>query len=350
MRKIKRVEIDWDSLGFDAVETRSMFKATCKNDENWSGGQLIPYGNIQLSPAAGVLNYGQGVFEGTKAFNTAKGNIVIFRPRKNAERMRFSTKRLCIPAMDPEFFMTAVIQTVKDNLDYVPPYGKGSLYIRPIVWGTSPVLGVRPVSEYTFMVFVSPVGPYFRGGLKPLNLKVTTDYHRAAPKGIGNAKAIGNYSASLYPLIEAKREGFDEVIYLDANDHKTVEEVGSANLFVYKDGIISTPSLDGSILDGVTRNSICKIAEGMLGIDVKQTKVYIDDLLDADEVFCTGTAVVVTPVGKITYEDKVTEINKGLMGPITEKLRKTILGIQKEEIEDPFNWLTHIKKEDDKNG
>ena len=342
MKKKSRLNIDWDSLGFDAVPTKSMFQAKCKINGNWSGGKLIPYGNIELSPAAGVLNYGQGVFEGMKAFCTAKGNKILFRPNKNAERMRFSTKRLCIPEMDPEFFMDAVLQTVDDNLDYIPPYGKGSLYIRPIVWGTAPVLGVRPVSEYTFIVFVSPVGPYFKGGLKPLSLKITTDYHRAAPKGIGNAKAIGNYSASLYPLIEAKKEGFDEVIYLDANNNKTVEELGSANLFVCKDGIIKTPSLDGSILDGVTRNSVCKIAENMMGMKVVQTKVYIDDLYDADEIFCTGTAVVVTPVGKITYNDKVTKINGNIMGSITEQLRKTILGIQREEIDDPFNWLIHL--------
>lgn len=338
------IDIDWDALGFDAVETRSMFKATCPIDGQWSDGTLVPYGTIELSPAAGVLNYGQGVFEGTKAFRTAEGNVVLFRIDRNAQRMAYSTERLCIPKMDPEFFVNAVRETVQDNLDYVPPYGKGSLYIRPIVWGTAPALGVRPVSDYTFMVFVSPVGPYFKGGVKPLNLKVTTDYHRAAPRGIGNAKAIGNYSASLFPLMEAKNEGFDEVIYLDAVDGKRVEEVGSANLFIYKDGILKTPALSGSILDGVTRNSVCRIAKDFIGIPVEETDVHIEDVLTADEVFCTGTAVVVTPVGKITHRSQTTEICGNLMGPMTQKIRETILAIQREEIDDPFGWVLPVNK------
>lgn len=338
------VNLDWDTLGFDAIETKSMFKATCPLGSAWDGGDLIPYGNIEISPAAGVLNYGQGVFEGTKAFRTAKDNIVLFRIRKNGERMGFSTERLCIPKMDSDFFVDAVIKTVEDNIDYIPPYGKGSLYIRPIVWGTAPALGVRPVSEYTFMVFVSPVGPYFRGGVKPLNLLVTTDYHRAAPRGIGNAKAIGNYSASLLPLIQAKKQGFDEVIYLDAKDGKRIEEVGSANFFMVKDGVLKTPALSGSILDGVTRNSVCRIAKDIFGMDVQETEITLDEVLDADEIFCTGTAVVVTPVGKITYQKETVEICGNQMGPITQKIRNTILGIQREEIEDPFGWITPVLK------
>jgi len=336
------LNIDWDSLGFDALETRSMYKATCPINGNWTGGELVPYGTIELSPAAGVLNYGQGVFEGMKAFRTAKDNVALFRMEKNANRMAYSTERLCIPKMDPNIFMDAVIQTVRDNIDYIPPYGKGSLYIRPIVWGTAPGLGVRPASEYTFMVYVSPVGPYFKGGIKPLNLLVTTDYHRAAPRGIGNAKAIGNYSASLLPLIQAKEQGFDEVIYLDAIDGKRIEEVGSANFFMVKDGVVKTPALSGSILDGVTRNSVCHIAKELMGLTIEQTDVTIDEVLDADEVFCSGTAVVVTPVGKITYKDVTTEICGNLMGPITEKIRNTILAIQREEMNDPFGWLTIV--------
>ena len=217
-------KIDWDNLGFNVVETRSMYKGICRKGEEWKLGGLIPYGTIELSPAAGVLNYGQGCFEGTKAYRTVKDRVVLFRPEMNAKRMALSTKRLCIPEMNLEYFLNAVEETLKDNIDYVPPYGKGSLYIRPIVWGTSPALGVKPVEVYTFMVFVSPVGPYFKGDIQPLNLKVSNKYHRAAPKGIGNAKAIGNYSASLLPLIEAKNSGFDEVIYLNAKDEEFVEE------------------------------------------------------------------------------------------------------------------------------
>ena len=237
-------KIDWDNLGFNVVETRSMYMARCRIGEKWKSGGLIPYGPIELSPAAGVLNYGQGCFEGTKAYRTVKDQVVLFRPEMNAKRMVMSTRRLCIPEMNQEFFLQALEETLKDNIDYVPPYGKGSLYIRPIVWGTSPALGVKPVEEYTFMVFVSPVGPYFKGGIQPLNLKVSNEYHRAAPKGIGNAKAIGNYSASLLPLIEAKNSGFDEVIYLNALDENFVEEIGSANLFILTKNTIKTPKLD----------------------------------------------------------------------------------------------------------
>ena len=340
---LKKANIDWDSLGFAPLETRSMFIANCPIDGKWESGSLVPYGKIELSPAAGVLNYGQGVFEGTKAYHTSKDNIVMFRIGRNAKRMAWSTERLCIPKMDPDFFIDAVTKTVKDNLDYIPPYGKGSLYVRPIVWGTAPAIGVRAVSEYTFVVFVSPVGSYFKDGIKPLNLKVETDYHRAAARGIGNAKAIGNYSASLYPLTKAKKEGYDEVIYLDSVDGERIEELGSANLFICKDGVIKTPKLSGSILDGVTRNSVCRIAKDILGIKVEETDIHLDELLEADEVFCTGTAVVVAPVGKVTYQNKVHHFSGGNIGPITNKCKETLTSIQREEITDPFGWVFKIK-------
>ena len=340
---LKKAAIDWDSLGFNPIETRSMFIANCPIDGKWESGSLVPYGKIELSPAAGVLNYGQGVFEGTKAYHTSKDNIVMFRIDRNAKRMAWSTERLCIPRMDPDFFVEAITKTVKDNLDYIPPYGKGSLYVRPIVWGTAPAIGVRAVSDYTFVVFVSPVGSYFKDGIKPLNLKVETDYHRAAARGIGNAKAIGNYSASLYPLTKAKKEGYDEVIYLDSVDGERIEELGSANLFICKDGIVKTPKLSGSILDGVTRNSVCRIAKDVLGIKVEETDIHLDELLEADEVFCTGTAVVVAPVGKVTYQNKVHHFSGGNIGPITNKCKKTLTSIQREEITDPFGWIFKIK-------
>ena len=267
----------------------------------------------------------------------------MFRIGRNAKRMAWSTERLCIPKMDPDFFVEAVTKTVKDNLDYIPPYGKGSLYVRPIVWGTAPAIGVRAVSDYTFVVFVSPVGSYFKDGIKPLNLKVETDYHRAAARGIGNAKAIGNYSASLYPLTKAKKEGYDEVIYLDSVDGQRIEELGSANLFICKDGVIKTPKLSGSILDGVTRNSVCRIAKDILGIKVEETDIHLDELLEADEVFCTGTAVVVAPVGKVTYQNKVHHFSDGNIGSITNKCKETLTSIQREEITDPFGWVVKIK-------
>ena len=336
-------QIDWDNLGFNVVETKSMFTATCKQGETWQKGGLVPYGKIELSPAAGVLNYGQGCFEGTKAFRTVNNRVVLFRIDLNAKRMAISTKRLCIPQMDTTFFINAVKETVLDNIDYVPPLNKGTLYVRPIVWGTSPAIGVKPVEEYTFMIFVSPVGPYFKDGVRPLNLKINKDYHRAAPKGIGNAKAIGNYSASLYPLTEAKSEGYDEVLYLDAKDDTFLEEVGSANLFLIKDEKLITPKLRGSILDGVTRDSIMKIAKDKLELDTIEADITLKELYNSDEVFCTGTAVSVTPVGSIADEDGVHSLSDGKIGLYTRKLKEILVGIQREEVKDDFGWLFPLK-------
>ena len=336
-------KIDWDVLGFNVVETKSMFKATCNEGGTWQAGGLVPYGKIELSPAAGVLNYGQGCFEGTKAFRTANNRVVLFRIDLNAKRMAVSTKRLCIPEMNKIFFINAVKKTVLDNIDYVPPYNKGTLYVRPIVWGTSPAIGVKPVEEYTFMVFVSPVGPYFKGGIRPLHLKINKDYHRAAPKGIGYVKAIGNYSASLYPLSEAKSEGYDEVLYLDAKDDTFLEEVGSANLFIIKDKKLMTPQLGGSILAGVTRDSVLKIAKDKLGLDIIETDITLNELYNSDEVFCTGTAVSVSPVGSITDDVGVHSLSDGNIGPYTMKLKELLVGIQREDIDDDFGWLFPIE-------
>ena len=340
--KLKKITIDWNSLGFNLVKTRSMFSAECQSGENWKNGSLIPYGNIELSPAAVILNYGQGVFEGTKAFQTKGGGVALFRIDKNASRISWSTERLCIPKMDHDFFVDAVIKTVKDNLDYVPPYGKGSLYVRPIVMGTSAALGVRPATEYRFIIYVSPVGSYFKGDLKLLNLKIETNFHRAAPKGIGNAKAIGNYSASLFPMAKAKEEGFDEVIYLDSVNEDRIEEIGSANLFAYHDGILKTPKISGSILKGVTRDSVCKIASEILKLEVQETDVFLTDLFNADEVFCTGTAVQITPVGSITYNNTIYEYNNKNIGPVTKKLKEKLTKIQTGEANDPFGWLFSV--------
>lgn len=331
--------IDWDSLGFNYYPTKSLYRMDTDDSGNWQEGGLIPFGDISLSPAAGVLNYGQGAFEGMKAFRSAKGRIILFRPDMNANRMLQSAKRLVMPEVPPSTFLKAVEMTVKDNADFVPPYGKGSLYIRPLLWGTGPVLGVRPAPTFTFAVFVTPVGPYFKSGVKPLKLKMTRNFHRAAPHGTGNAKAIGNYAASLYPLKLAKESGFDEVLYLHAAHDNILEEVGSANVFVLKDGILKTPKLGGSILPGVTRDSAIHIAKELLHLDVQETDVTIDELLEADEAFCTGTAVVVTPIGEVTVEEDAHTIADGGEGEITGKLRGMLTGVQREEQEDPFGWV-----------
>ena len=234
------------------------------------------------------------------------------------------------------------ISIVKDNIDYIPPHGKGSMYVRPISFGISPSISVGPAVDYLFMVFGSPVGSYFKDGVKPLHLLISNEYHRAAPKGIGNAKAIGNYSASLLPGTSAKSEGYNDVIYLRAADENCIEEMGSANLFAIIGNVLKTPKLGGSILPGVTRNSVLKIADEILGLKVEEGDLTIDELLNADEVFCSGTAVVVTPIGKVTKDGKEYNIGNGNYGPVTKKLRKTLMMIQNEEMDDPFGWVYPI--------
>ena len=335
----KKQNIDWDNLEFGVYPTRSMWKSTNSINGEWDKGGLIPYGNIEISPAAGVLNYGQGIFEGMKAYHSSKDRLVLFRPEMNAKRISTSCKRLCMPEISKDYFINAILEVVRDNADFVPPYNKGGLYIRPVVWGTAPTLGVAPASEYTFLVYTAPVGPYFRGGIKPLNLIASESYHRAAPKGIGHVKAIGNYSASLEPVRKAKEDGFDEVLYLKAEDERLVEEVGSANIFMRKGNQLVTPRLAGSILPGVTRNSILKLAQDQLGLDVTEGDLLLEDLFTADEVFCTGTAVVLTPVGHITYRKKTHMIKDGNMGEAATELRKKLVHIQLEKKEDSYGWI-----------
>ena len=336
---LQKQNIDWDKLGFNASKTRSMWVGDCINDETWSRGALEPYGNINISPAACVLNYAQGVFEGMKAYHTKKDRIVLFRPNMNANRMAESTEKMCIPKMVPDYFINAVKATTLDNIDFVPPFEKGAMYLRPIVFGTTPSISVGPSIEYKFIVFASPVGSYFPEGAKPLNMLISSDFHRAAPKGIGNAKAIGNYSASLFPGKEAKSKGYNDMIYLRASNEGFVEEMGSANIFAVKNKKLITPRLGGSILPGITRNSVIRIAKDLLDLEVDEGDLSVDQILSADEVFCTGTAVIVNPIGSITKDDnKISLSNKGY-GPITKKLRETLLSIQLEEIADPFDWI-----------
>jgi len=335
-------KIDWDNLTFSLTPAKSMFISHWENEKNWTDGKLIPFGNISMSPAAGVLNYGQGIFEGMKAFRTIENRIVLFRPDKNIERATLSAERLCIPIVPFDLFMDGLLKVVKDNSDFIPPSDKGSLYIRPIIWGTGAVLGVGPAPSYTFLIYVSPVGPYFKSGIRCLNMRVTKNFHRAAPRGVGNFKTIGNYAASLYPQKLAKSSGFDEVIYLNAGDNESIEEVGSANLFIVKDKTVSTPPLGGTILPGVTRDSVIHISREILGLDVEERPISLSEMMEADEVFCTGTAVSVTPIGEITSDDSVSIINGNKIGNITLTLNTELTDIQKEIKDDPFGWLIQV--------
>lgn len=336
-------DINWDELTFSLNPTRSMYIARCDQGGEWDSGSMHPFGDVSMSPAAGVLNYGQGIFEGMKAYRTIKDRVVLFRPEKNAARAVSSAERVCIPPVPEKKFLDAVVRVVQDNIDYVPPREKGSLYIRPVIWGTGPVLGVAPAPSYTFLIYVTPVGPYFKTGLRCLNLKITNDFHRAALKGTGGDKVIGNYAASLYPQRLAKQAGFDEAIFLNAESEDYIEEIGSANLFAVKDGILRTPGLDGSILPGVTRDSVLTLARKMMNMEVREGNLSVKEFMSAEEVFISGTAVVVTPVGRITSDTSTATINNNQIGPVVKKLNELLLGIQHELIEDRFKWVYPIE-------
>ena len=334
--------IDWDSMIFSYQKTDRMYIAHCKEGGDWGPGVMQDFQDLSISPAAGVLNYGQGLFEGMKAQRATDGSIVLFRPERNAKRMQSGASRLGIPVVPEEMFLDAVRQTVIENIRWIPPIGKGALYIRPLLMGSGAILGVAPAPEYTFLVYVSPVGPYFKGGLKPISLKVSDEFHRAAPGGSGGVKAIGNYAPGMVPSKDAKAQGFAEIIYLDAVHHKYVEEVGAANFFCINDGVISTPELTGTILPGVTRASVIEIAKDM-GYDVREEKVDVDYALNADECFCAGTAAVISSIGSIQHGDKVANFGDGEVGPITRILYDELTGIQQRRIPDERGWTVSIE-------
>ncbi len=334
--------INWNNLGFNAHKTKSMYIAKFDSNGKCLDRGLVPYGDIRLSPAATVLNYGQGVFEGTKAYETSKKHVVFFRLDENAKRFSNSCLRLCMPEIPDQMFINAVKQTVLDNIEYMPKKEQGSLYIRPLAFGSGPDLGVKPSSNYTFLVYVTPVGSYFQSGLRSLNVFVTDKYHRVATKSIGFAKAIGNYSGTLLPFKEITEEGYDEIVFLNASNENIIDEARSANIFVLKDNILKTPSIDGSILPGITRDSVLKIGENLFDLKVSEEDVALEDLVNADEVFFTGTAVIVAPVGSITFNNKKIDYLKSYSDSMTKKIREALIDIQNENIKDPFGWISPL--------
>ncbi|KAL3514340.1 hypothetical protein ACH5RR_027057 [Cinchona calisaya] len=333
-------DIDWNGLGFGLLPADYMFIMKCSNEENFQEGQICRYGTIELSPSAGVLNYGQGLFEGTKAYRRKEGGIYLFRPDENAIRMQIGAERMCMRSPSIEHFIDAVKQTALANRRWIPPPGKGSLYIRPLLIGSGPILGLAPSPEYTFLVFASPVGNYFKEGTAPLNLYVEDEFHRASRGGAGGVKSITNYSPVLKAMRRAKDKGFSDVLYLDSVNKKNIEEVSSCNIFIVKGNVLSTPATNGTILQGVTRKSIMDIAKD-IGYQVEERTVPVDELIDADEVFCTGTAVGVAMVGSITYNGKRTEYKDG-PDLVCKKLYSRLVGIQNGIIEDKRDWVVKI--------
>ncbi len=341
---MEKKDIDWSNLGFGYHKTDKRYVSNYVNGA-WDNGALTDDDTITMSECAGVLQYAQTCFEGLKAYTTEDGRIVTFRPDLNAARMYDSAKRLEMPAFPKERFVEAVEQVVKANAAYVPPYGSGAtLYIRPYMFGISPVIGVKPAEDYQFRMFTTPVGPYFKGGAKPITIKVS-DFDRAAPNGTGHIKAGLNYAMSLHAIVTAHQEGFDENMYLDPKTRTKVEETGGANfLFVTKDGKVVTPK-SGSILPSITRRSLVYVAKEYLGLEVEEREVYFDEVKDFAECGLCGTAAVISPVGKIVDHGKEICFPSGMeeMGEITKKLYETLTGIQMGRIEAPEGWVHEIK-------
>ncbi|GFY85988.1 branched-chain amino acid transaminase 2 [Actinidia rufa] len=400
-------EIDWDNLGFGIKPTDYMYVTKCTDDGLFEQGQLNRYGNIELNPSAGVLNYGQsrskgrdvgrqktsvgarvtvergngdcfrawvlvsdifgvfvfvfehygfdvtveretggycsdrGIFEGTKAFRREDGGLFLFRPDQNAIRMQYGADRMCMPSPSIDQFIDGVKQTALANRRWIPPPGKGSLYIRPLLIGSGPILGLSPAPEYTFLVYSSPVGNYFKNGLSPLNLYIEDEFHRATRGGVGGVKSITNYAPVLKALTRAKSRGFSDVIYLDSVHKKYLEEATSCNVFVVKGNHISTPPTSGNILPGITRKTVIDIARDH-GYQVEERAVPVEEFLDGDEVFCTGTAVSIVPVGSITYLGKRVDY-KTTGETVSRDLYSTLIGIQSGLAEDKKGWFLQIE-------
>ena len=336
---MEKKNIDWSSIGFGYVQTDYRYVSTYK-DGQWDEGGLTTDANIVMNECACVLQYAQTCFEGMKAYTTEDGRIVCFRPDLNASRMVESAERLKMPAFPEEKFLEAIKQTVKANAAWVPPYGSGaSLYLRPFMFGWDSIIGVKPANVYQFRVFATPVGPYFKGGIKPLTVRIS-DFDRAAPRGTGNVKAGLNYAMSLYAIVDAHEKGYDENIYVDSATRTHIEETGGANVIFIKGNTLVTPKSD-TILPSITRRSIVHVAKEYLGMEVEERDVSLDEIDQFEECGLCGTAAVISPVGTIDDHGKL--IHYAGFGPKIQKLYDTLTGIQMGRIEAPEGWIVEIE-------
>ena len=340
---MEKMNIDWGNLGFAYMPTKERFVAHYK-DGAWDEGQMTTDATVQISECAGVLQYSQSCFEGLKAYTTEDGKIVCFRPDLNAARMADSCRRLEMPVFPEDKWVEAAMKVVEANKEFVPPYGSGAtLYLRPFMFASGPVIGVKPADEYQFRIFCTPVGPYFKGGAKPITIRVC-DFDRAAPHGTGHIKAGLNYAMSLHAIVDAHQQGFDENMYLDAATRTYVEETGGANfLFVTKDNKVVTPK-SNSILPSITRRSLMYVAKEYLGLEAEERPVAFEEVKDFAECGLCGTAAVISPVGKIVDHGNEICFPAGMeeMGPITKKLYDTLTGIQIGRIKAPEGWVREI--------
>ena len=337
-----KADLNWSELSFAYLKTDYNIRFT-NTDGSWSKGELSSDENISLHMAAPSLHYGQETFEGLKAFETKDGRIVIFRPDANAKRLQKSCERISIPVIDKDVFIDAALQVVKANARFVPPYGTGaSLYLRPFAIGTGAKVGLGPALEYLFMIFVTPVGPYYKSGFAPVKAVIVDEFDRAAPRGVGDCKVGGNYAAGLRGEKYGKERGFAVVLYLDALERKYIDEFSTSNFIGIKGNTYVTPD-SPSILESITNDSLSVIAKDM-GMKIERRPVPIDELAEFDEVGAVGTAAVITPVSSITYGKKEFLFGDGInAGPVLTKLHDRLLGIQRGDEKDTHNWLFEVK-------
>lgn len=338
---------DSSTLVFGREFTDHMFMMDYDEGQGWHDPRIVPYAPLALDPAAAVFHYAQEMFEGLKTYKTKDGEIQLFRPDMNAKRTNTTNDRFCIPLMDEEFYVDAIKALVEIDKDWIPEAEGTSLYIRPFIIATEPFLGVRPSNQYTFIIILSPVGPYYAGGLAPTKIYVENEYVRAVVGGTGAAKVGGNYAASLKSQVKAHDLGYTQVLWLDGNERKYVEEIGTSNAFFVIDGEVFTASLDGTILNGITRDSVIKLLKDW-GYTVREEKFTIQSVYDAykegklSEVFASGTAAVISPVGELRWTDKDMIINNNEIGPISQRLYDTITGIQNGLLPDDYGWIQKI--------
>ncbi|MGN0648652.1 MAG: branched-chain amino acid aminotransferase [Oscillospiraceae bacterium] len=345
---LKQKPADETKLGFGKIFTDYMFIMDYKTGEGWHDARIVPYGNLSLSPAALCLHYGQEVFEGMKAYRRADGGIQLFRPEENFKRLNSSNERLVIPELPVEMAMEGLMELLKIEKDWVPSAEGAALYIRPFIIAVDPFLGVRPGDEYLFIIILSPSGAYYASGLDPVKIYVESKYVRAVRGGMGYTKTGGNYAASLIGQDEAHKEGYSQVLWLDGVEQKYIEEVGAMNIFFIVDGEVITPALQGSILPGITRKSVIELCKSW-GMKVTERRISIAEIAEAydagklDEVFGTGTAAVISPVGHLKYGDKIMEINDNKIGAVSQKIYDTMTGMQWGKIADQFGWIVPVE-------
>ena len=334
---------DESALVFGETFTDHMFVMDYNKEKGWHNPQILPYGNIELDPASMILHYGQEVFEGMKAYRSPEGNILLFRPEKNFERLNVSNDRLCIPQLDEKFCLQALTELLKLDKDWVPHLPGTSLYIRPFIIATQKSLGVHPAKEYKFIIICCPVGSYYKEGLNPVKIYVENEYVRAVKGGTGFIKSGGNYAASLKGQEKAEKMNYSQVLWLDGRERKYIEEVGAMNVFFKINGKVITPSLEGSILPGITRRSTIELLESW-NIPVEERKISIDELVSAyedgslEEAFGTGTAAVISPIGEFFYKNQVMVVNNGKIGQLSQMIYDELTGIQWGKVKDNFGW------------